>query len=131
MKKILSIVPRWFPAFLIMFVIFAFSSQPKNNLPDFLNWDYFIKKAGHMIGYGLLALSYFRLLKHNQKLYWLAWLMALLYAASDEFHQSFVPGRGASVLDVLIFDNIGALIGLWLYSRLGIDKNDEFVEIKK
>ena len=117
MKKILSIVPRWFPGFLIMFVIFIFSSQPGNNLPDFLNWDYFIKKTSHMIGYGLLALSYFRLLKHNQKLYWLAWLMALLYAASDEFHQSFVPGRGASVLDVLIFDNVGAIIALYLFYR--------------
>ena len=90
MKKILSIVPRWFPALLIMIVIFAFSSQPKNNLPDLLDWDYFIKKAGHMIGYGLLALSYFHLLKYSEKRYWLPWFMAFLYAATDEFHQSFV-----------------------------------------
>ena len=67
MKKFLSIVPRWFPALLIMLVIFAFSSQPGDNLPDFLGWDYFVKKAGHMIGYGLLALSYFHLLKYDQK----------------------------------------------------------------
>jgi VanZ family protein len=41
--------------------------------------------------------------------------MALAYAASDEFHQSFVPGRNSSIVDVLIFDNIGALILLGLY----------------
>jgi VanZ family protein len=117
MKKFLSIVPRWFPSLLVMLAIFAFSSRPASSLPDFLNWDYFVKKAGHMIGYGLLALSYFHLLNYNKKRYWLAWLMAMLYAATDEFHQSFVPGRGASIYDVLIFDNLGAVTALWIYSR--------------
>ena len=116
MKKILSIVPRWFPALLVMLTIFAFSSQPKDNLPDFLSWDYVVKKAGHMLGYGLLALSYFHLLKWGKKRYWLAWFMAIIFSATDEFHQSFVPGRGASVFDVIIFDNLGAMIGLWLHS---------------
>ena len=92
MRKILSIVPRWFPALCIMLVIFIFSSQPKDSLPDFLGWDYIVKKISHAIGYGLLALSYFHLLKYSTKQYWLAWLLALLYAATYEFHQSFVPG---------------------------------------
>ncbi|NOT03416.1 MAG: VanZ family protein [Anaerolineales bacterium] len=117
MKKFLSIVPRWFPAFLMMAVIFAFSAQPDDVLPSFQSWDFSIKKMGHMIGYGLLALSYFYFLKYNKKQYWLAWLMTLAYAATDEFHQSFVPGRGPSVFDVLVFDGLGALIALWLYSR--------------
>ncbi|MBI5965278.1 MAG: VanZ family protein [Chloroflexi bacterium] len=117
MKKFLSIVPRWFPALLIMAVIFAFSSQPGDKLPSFRGWDYFVKKGGHMIGYGLLALSYFHFLKYNRKQYWLAWLMTVAYAATDEFHQSFVSGRGPSVFDVLVFDGLGALIALWLYSR--------------
>jgi VanZ family protein len=115
MKKFLSIVPRWFPALFIMIVIFVFSSQPGDNLPSFRGWDYLIKKLGHAIGYGLLALSYFHLLKYNKNQLWLAWLMALAYAASDEFHQSFVPGRNSSIVDVLIFDNIGTLIMLGLY----------------
>ena len=80
MKKILSIVPRWFPALLIMIVIFAFSSQPKNNLPDLLDWDYFIKKGAHAFDYGLLALSYLHMFKRNKKFYWLAWLLAVLYS---------------------------------------------------
>ena len=116
MKKILSIVPRWFPALFMMLAIFAFSSQPADNLPDFLDWDYFVKKAGHMIGYGLLAMSYFHLLRDNKNQYWLAWLMAVIFSITDEIHQSFVPGRRASIFDVLIFDNVGAIIALWLYS---------------
>lgn len=124
MRKFLSIVPRWFPALLIMIVIFAFSSQPGDNLPSFRGWDYLAKKGGHFTGYGLLALSYFHLLKYNKKQYRLAWLLALAYAATDEFHQSFVPGRHASIFDVLIFDNLGAVFALWFYSRIwGGSKN--------
>ena len=37
-----------------------------------------------------------------------------LLCVSDEFHQSFVPGRFPSIWDVLIFDNLGAVISLWL-----------------
>jgi VanZ family protein len=95
-----------------MLVIFAFSSQPGSKLPNFLDWDYVIKKMGHVIGYALLALSYFHLLRYDKKRYWLAWLLALTFSATDEFHQSFVSGRHASVYDVLFFDNFGALIGL-------------------
>ena len=115
MKKFLSIVPRWLPALFFMIVIFAFSSQPGDNLPNFLGWDYVIKKMGHAIGYGLLALSYFHFFKYDKKRYWLAWLLAVAFSATDEFHQSFVPGRHASAFDVLVFDNFGAVIALWLY----------------
>ncbi len=115
MKKFLSIVPRWLPALFFMAVIFTFSSQPRDALPDFLNWDYAIKKIGHAIGYGLLALSYFHFLKYDKKRYWLAWLLAVAFSATDEFHQSFVPGRRPSVIDALMFDNLGAAAALWLY----------------
>lgn len=113
MRSIPPIVPRWIPAFVMMLVIFVFSSFPGDRLPDFLDWDYLIKKSSHMIGYGLLALSYLHLLRSDPRRYWIAWLMALLYGASDEFHQSFVPGRFASILDVVIFDNLGAAMALW------------------
>ena len=42
-----------------------------------------------------------------------AWALAFLYAASDEWHQSFVPSRGSSFHDVLI-DATGAALGLLL-----------------
>jgi len=38
-------------------------------------------------------------------------LLSFLYACSDEFHQTFVPGRAGQFKDVLI-DTAGALIGL-------------------
>ncbi|MGL5435317.1 MAG: VanZ family protein [Lachnospiraceae bacterium] len=40
-----------------------------------------------------------------------ALLICFIYACSDEFHQSFVPGRGPSFWDVLI-DSMGALTGI-------------------
>lgn len=67
-----------------------------------------------MLGYGLLALSYWNAFEWKTRNRWLAWLFAVLYATIDEFHQSFVPGRNASVWDVLVFDNLGALISLWV-----------------
>jgi VanZ family protein len=112
-KKLL----RWTPAIVIMMIIFLFSAQPSNRLPDFDWADRIIKKGGHMFEFGLLALTYwyaFAWVGHKR---WLAWLLAFLYAVTDELHQSFVPGRRPSLWDVLIFDNLGALISLWLADR--------------
>lgn len=115
MKKILDIVPRWLPSLCMMAAIFAFSSRTSTELPSFGGWDYFVKKNAHAIGYGLLALSYLRALPgHNYKL---AWFLAVLYSLTDEFHQSFVPGRRASLIDVFVFDNAGALITLYVHYR--------------
>ncbi len=67
-----------------------------------------------MLGYGLLALAYWYGLGFKRNRSWLAWLMAVLYAATDEFHQAFVPGRHPSPVDVLLFDGGGAAILLWI-----------------
>jgi VanZ family protein len=107
---------KWLPALALMLVIFWFSAQPSADLPNF-NWaDQIIKKGGHMIGYGLLAFLYWHAFDFQPGKRWLAWLLALLYAATDEFHQAFVPGRHPSVFDILVFDNSGALISLWFAS---------------
>jgi VanZ family protein len=111
------IVHRWFPALLMMLVIFWFSSQPSNELPYFDWADRIVKKGSHMIGYGLLAILYWRIFDHRNDKRWSAWFLAVLYAVADEFHQSFVAGRNASAWDVLIFDNLGALVSLWLAGR--------------
>jgi hypothetical protein len=102
---------RWFPSILMMVLIFGFSSVPLREMPSFGLFDFMVKKFGHMFGYGLLALSYLHGLGGKRP--WLAWLMAVAFAATDEFHQSFVPGRNPSPWDVLFFDNLGALAGLW------------------
>jgi VanZ family protein len=104
---------RWLPTILVMMTIFIFSSIPSQELPKFGFWDTLVKKGGHVIGYGLLALSYWFAMKWDRKRIWLAFLFSALYALSDEFHQSFVPGRHPSWLDALVIDNGGALLTLW------------------
>ena len=97
-----------------MIIIFIFSSQPSTELPNFDWADTMIKKGGHVIGYAILALSYWYAFRMRENKRWLAWLLAVLYALTDEFHQSFVPGRHSSIWDVLIFDNFGAMTSLWI-----------------
>ncbi len=113
-KRFLPIVTRWLPALLVMVLIFAFSAIPADEMPRFDWADFLVKKGGHMAGYGLLALSYWRGLGWEVRRGWLAWLLAVLYAVTDEFHQSFTPGRQPSLVDVLVFDALGAAIGLFL-----------------
>ena len=111
------IVPRWFPALVVMSLIFWSSSQPSDVIPVFGLVDKLVKKSGHVLGYALLALSYWFALGTGDKRLWRVWLLTIAYAATDEVHQSFVPGRFASAWDVLIFDNLGALFSLWLASQ--------------
>jgi len=107
---------RWLPAILMMASIFIFSSVPSDEFPSFYWADALVKKGGHMLGYGLLALSYWYAFRWERGKWWLPWLLAVVYAITDEIHQSFVPGRHPSLVDVLVFDNLGALIALWLTS---------------
>jgi VanZ family protein len=106
-------IKRWLPSLLMMAIIFGFSSIPSVEMPRFGIFDFSVKKLGHALGYGLLAVAYQHGLGGKRP--WLAWLMAVAYAATDEFHQSFVPGRNASPWDVLVFDNLGALAVLWFH----------------
>lgn len=108
----------WGFAVLIMITIFIFSAQPVVNLPNFGLADSVIKKGGHMLGYALLAVCYWRGLKWEHNRAWQAWLFAVLYAITDEFHQRFVAGRHPSAVDVFLFDGTGAAIGLWVRARL-------------
>ena len=90
-------------------------------MPDFGLLDLFVKKGGHAFGYGLLALSYLRgLISEKKEVHprWLymAWTLATLYSATDEFHQSFVPGRHPAATDVMI-DAFGAALALFLAGR--------------
>ena len=117
MKKL---VP-WLPAIVLMAVIFGFSSIPGRVMPVFGSWDFYIKKGGHMVGYALLTLSFWYAQDFDRRCWWLALLLALLYAISDEFHQSFVPGRHSAWADVLFIDSSGGLLGLlvgWLWLKI-------------
>jgi VanZ family protein len=76
---------------------------------------FLMRKAAHLTEYAILAALLWRALDHGGKRRWseqvLTFLCAASFAALDEFHQSFVPSRGASKYDVMI-DSCGALIGL-------------------
>ena len=118
MKYIKNFLYHWGVSILLMAIIFIFSATPATNLPNFGTFDYWVKKGGHMVGYGLLSLSFWHGLKWDNKLIWWAWFLAVVYAISDEFHQSFVPGRHPSPLDVALFDATGAAITLWIKNIL-------------
>jgi VanZ family protein len=109
-KKLL----HWLPALVLMGIIFGFSSVPSSKMPDFGLWDTVVHKSGHMLAFGLLALAYWAGLHYEKRRGWLAFLLVILYALSDEFHQSFVPGRHPSLVDALVIDAGGALIALGL-----------------
>ena len=109
---------------IIMLVIFIFSATPSNELPNFGGSDTLIKKGSHMLGYGLLTLAYLRGIngvKKTNNSNWLdmvlALVLAVIYAMTDEYHQSFVYGRNSRWADVGI-DTIGGAIGLLLWEFL-------------
>ncbi len=112
---------RFLPAFLMMLAIFIFSARPGDAVPMSLLMR-IIYKGGHVIGYAMLAMSYWRAFDFKDKKRWIVWLLAILYAATDEYHQSFVPGRHSTAFDVLVYDNIGMLSSLWLVSRFAKQK---------
>ncbi len=112
--KINERILGWFPAIFVMAVIFGFSSIPSQEMPSFGLWDLVVKKGAHMLGYGLLALACWYGLRFDKRRWWLALLLAVLYAISDEFHQSFVPGRHPSWVDALVIDGSGAVLALFV-----------------
>lgn len=125
-KKILL---PWLPAILMMIIIFGFSSIPSNEMPDLGLMDMVVQKGGHVLGYGLLSLAYWFALRFDKRRWWLALLFVLIYAISDEFHQSFIPGRHPGWVDVLVYDGGGAAVALglayWARVRNAVIKKSE------
>ena len=79
-----------------------------------------VRKCGHLTEYAVLAGFLYRALRQRREQVMTAaiaaFFIAAIYAALDEFHQSFVASRTASVWDVVI-DCLGAAIGLAICSR--------------
>jgi len=129
----------WLPVVCWMVVIFflstdSFSAEHTSRIIEpILRWlrpgisqeginrvHFLIRKSAHLSEYAILAVLLCRAVEQSRKDsgYWKSVLIALavatLYAASDEFHQSFVPSRTASIRDVMI-DSCGAMIGLFIF----------------
>jgi VanZ family protein len=80
--------------------------------------QFFVRKVGHLTEYAILAILIWRAFRRGSSwhlkmsiLFVLALFGCAILAATDEFHQSFVPSRTSSPRDVMI-DILGALIGL-------------------
>jgi VanZ family protein len=97
-----------------MATIFAMSAQHRVPVPPGFS-DKVISTLGHFAVYFVLAvLLYWTLtfvMATGPRLYAAAWGLAVLYGISDEWHQSFVPGRTPDVVD-LVTDAAGAAVGL-------------------
>jgi VanZ family protein len=109
---------HWLPAVALMLIIYGFSSIPSREMPQLGQWDYIFKKGAHMLGYALLALAYWYGLGFKAHRWWVALTLALIYAISDEYHQSFVPGRQPSWVDALVIDGSGAALMVFAISVL-------------
>jgi VanZ family protein len=112
---------RWLTVIVWMGMIFTLSATPSIATPLEPLYDFLVKKLAHLTVYGILtALLFWALrihIRHKGHALLTATFIAILYACSDEWHQTFVPGREGSVRDVGI-DAIGAVnMSLWLRSR--------------
>src|ERR1035441_76211 len=136
-------ITHWLPLLFWMVVIFGASTglgSPEHSsrfVRPFLLWlnprmsketidlvHYCVRKTAHCVEYSILAFLIWRVvhsaaamaLRRPAQHFRLALLLAALYAATDEAHQIFVPGREAAVRDVLL-DTCGAGFGLAVTDR--------------
>jgi len=108
----------WFPTLCFMAFIFFLSSLSGSSLSNFGSFDVFVKKGGHITEYAILSILLFRAFQSlfaARKALILSAFVAVLYAVSDEYHQTFIPLREGTIRDVFI-DSIGVLI-VYLYLR--------------
>jgi VanZ family protein len=101
-----------------MGLIFALSATPSFASPFEPIYDFILRKLAHVTVYAVLTLLMHGALRQHMvrstHTWLLALLIAMLYACSDEWHQTFVPGREGTVRDVVI-DSVG-IIGAWALS---------------
>ena len=81
--------------------------------------SFLVRKAAHMSEYAVLAILFGLTIREYKKEPWLLPALAATaaYAATDEFHQLFVPGRSGQLKDVLI-DTAGVALGLVLLALI-------------
>jgi VanZ family protein len=82
--------------------------------PTFHEWHFYMRKTGHVVGYGILSILLFRAwrvtmpvatdINPKWTMRWanIAVLGTALVASLDEWHQSFIPSRTGTVHDVIL-----------------------------
>lgn len=90
-----------------------------NDLVSQLN--HFVRKSAHFFAYMMLGILIAAAFVKNgikgYKAFTLSLAICFIYAASDEIHQLFVPGRGCQFKDVMI-DSAGAFVGITFHKML-------------
>jgi VanZ family protein len=113
--RILETLGRWLPPLGLMAVIYALSAQP--HLDSGLGVvDLIARKLVHMAEFGLLAFLWWRPLRghlHPTPALATSFALAVAYAATDEYHQTFIAGRNGTITDLLI-DAAGAALAIAL-----------------
>lgn len=108
---------RYLPAAVGAAAIFAVSSMPRPPIPDaleFWNSDKLLHAAAYCVLATLVLIgARARTGELGHAARFEAALVAALYGVSDEWHQSFVPGRSMSGYD-LIADGVGATLGAFV-----------------
>ena len=108
---------NWLLVFIWAGLIFFLSHQPalKSGLPQ--TSDFLFGKLAHFLEYAILTFLLIRALSNYQiskrKIIYLAIVLSVLYAFSDEYHQSFIIGRDSSFNDIVV-DGLGILLTTWL-----------------
>jgi VanZ family protein len=102
-----------------MALIFGFSSVPDLRVAADPDLDFIVRKLGHAVAFGVLAVLYRVALGDVPRGAAIALVLAVAYAASDELHQAFTVGRHPAVTDVAI-DSLGAVVALGVVGRFGL-----------
>ena len=83
--------------------------------------NFIIRKGAHFGVYLVLGLLVYNGLIYSniasKRVVFIALLICVLYASSDEMHQLYIPGRSGQVSDVLL-DSAGSLVGLLLMNAI-------------
>ena len=106
--------------FYMLFIVYL-SHIPQDNLPQEPSGINNIDLLFHFFEYSFLGFLFYQSISVDNlsavnPLHG-AILIGILFALSDEYHQSFVPGRHMSLIDI-IFDSLGILFGSSLASRV-------------
>ncbi len=126
MKKFLNktrILSACLPPIIWAGLIFFLSAQSTLPGASYPLLDYVFKQGAHVFVYAVLHFLIWRAVKittlppHNKtKLLVIPILLATMYALTDELHQSFIPGREATLVDIG-FDLVGIAISHYLTHR--------------
>ena len=85
------------------------SSEAQNKVVEGLS--FVVRKGAHFSEYALMGFLWYLWLHRVKLAPLIAFTATVLYSASDEFHQLFVPGRSGEIRDILV-DSSGAVCGI-------------------